>query len=180
MKNVILFLMMGMTSIMFSQNNRQRWSQKDPAHYFYTNLSFDANMAFGIKDNTDTVKADRGFDWDAEIGVRSKHIGIYIFYGQFNEFNYQNYGSGFDYYFNWFRERNVDLSIGVAYSQIIREDFDGNHGSFGWYHARGVATWWIFDDVGLTGRLQYQQRGDLKSKKGVIEGSIGITYKFNR
>ena len=194
MKTLILIYAMLISSVAISQNYGQRWSEKDPPHYFYINGSFDPNMAFGIKDNPDTIEFDdRGFDYDIEAGVRVKHFGVYIFYGKFNEMSYQNYGAGVDYYFQILKDSNIgfynpfngyrvkiihgiDLSIGVAYGGIIRNTNDNSMGN----EIRSIATIWIGENIGLTMRFQLVQAGDLPNKDFRKEGSIGFTYKFDR
>lgn len=194
MKHSFLFISIAMTTMMFSQNYNKRWSEKDPADYVYFNGSFDANMAFGLKDNTDTAEFDdRGFDFDVELGGRDRHFGVYIFYGRFNPINYQNYGAGVDYYVKWLRETElimfnpfngrrvsvfdgIELSVGGAYGVIIRD----NNFTFPGSHFRSVATIWFGKDLGFTMRFQLVQAGDLPNKKFRKEGSIGFTYKIDR
>lgn len=188
MKKITLLFMMA-TTTMFSQNYNKRWSEKDPADYVYFNGSFDVNMAFGLKDNADTAEFDdRGFDFDVEIGARDNHFGVFMFYGKFKEINYQNYGAGVDYYINKFRDakilNGVDLSIGVAYGVVIRQDYDNDpektkHGYNG-NQLRVISTLWITNDIGLTLRFQLTEAGDLPNKTFRKEGSAGITIKFNR
>lgn len=172
------------------------YGKKDPADYVYGAFSFDPNMAFGIIDNEDTLAPDRGFDWDVEIGARDRHFGVYLFYGRFNEFNYQTYGTGVDYYVNWLRDEviewhnpftgryigkltdGIDLSLGVYTSFVLRQDVDGNWGSF-WAYAspRGQVIIWN-GNVGLLLVGKLQDRPELGKFK--FEGNIGIIIKFDR
>lgn len=173
-----------------------RYGHKDPANYIYVAGSFDPNMAFGIKDNKDTFAPDRGFDWDIELGVRDKHVGLYIFYGEFREFDYLNYGAGADYYIQWLRDETIDLyhpfngkylgqltdgidlSLGLYTSFILRQDGTDNYGSY-WakVSARGQVIIWN-DNVGLLFLGKLQDRPELNKFK--FEGSIGIIIKFDR
>ncbi|MDC7248621.1 MAG: hypothetical protein PQJ49_01720, partial [Sphaerochaetaceae bacterium] len=105
MKKLLTLLVLMCSISAFSQNNGET---KPPADYAYFAASFDPNMAFGIIDNKDTAAPDRGFDWDLELGARDRHFGVYLFYGRFNEFNYQVYGAGVDYYVNWLRDEVIE------------------------------------------------------------------------
>jgi len=174
-----------------------KYGKKDPAHYFYTNLSVDANMAFGLKDNSNTAAPDRGFDWDLEVGVRADEIvGVYIFYGRFNEFDYQNYGAGVDVYIQPLRDFGIDLhnpfngkrlfkvfdgieaSIGAYYSAILRKDGNGNWASgTSWISPKAQIIFWN-GDLGFTLSGKFQGRPELG--KRVFEGQFGLTLKFDR
>ena len=177
MRNLITLILLSFTIGAMAQN-------KEDPRFVYTSLSFDANMAFGIKDNKDTLKKDRGFDWDLEVGARGGHVAVYLFYGQFNSFDYQIYGTGLDYYFHWLKDKdllvfnNTDLSLGVYYSQVIREDSNGNHGSFSaWVSPRAQIILWR-GDLGLVLKGNLQYRPDLVDY--VYEASIGLVFKIDR
>ena len=138
----------------------------------YVNFSFDANKLFHLKDNPRTVNDVYGLDWDIELGARENHIGIYMFYGEFKKFN--NYGAGVDYYVNILK--SIDTSIGGAYSVIKEKDFRNNYVGVGWFHLRAVTTIWIIPTIGLSFRVQYQDRNDV-SKGYIIEGAIGVSLR---
>ena len=177
MKKTILLFALVITTMAFSQNYGTKWSEKDQQDYVYFNGSFDLNMALGLKDNKDTAEFDdRGLDLDLELGARHKHVGVYIFYGMFDAIEYQNYGGGVDYYVYWFSDYNFDLSLGASYGVVIRD----NNFTFGGSHVRAMTTFWITKNIGATAKFQLTQAGDLPNKAFRKEGSIGITFKFNR
>jgi len=163
---------------------------------YYGSLSADMNMALGLKDNPNTTTSDKGFDWDLEVGVAYNHVGVYIFYGRFNEFNYQNYGAGVDYYFYWLHDFAIDLvnpfngrkifkaydgidfSLGVYYSDIIRRNSYGAYGSYtAWVSPRGQIIFWN-GSFGLVFKAQYQSRPELN--KYIFETSLGLIFKRDR
>lgn len=184
MKKLLTILLVVLTYTTLTYQNRLVWDKKDDADYFYTSLTFDANMAFGIKDNKNTIKKDRGFDWDLELGAREKNFGVYLFYGRFDKFNYQNYGAGVDYYLQTWRNHKflifdgVEYSAGIYYSEVLRQDYDGNWGSFtSWVSPRGRALFWYKNfALGLT----YKWQGRVDIGKRVHEGGIELLYKFDR
>ncbi len=119
-----------------------------------------------------------------------------MFYGRFNEFNYQTYGAGVDYYVNWLRDEviewhnpftgryigqltdGIDLSLGVYTSFVLRQDGNGNWGSL-WAYASPRAQVIIWNgNVGLLLISKLQDRPELGKFK--FEGSIGIIIKFDR
>jgi len=138
----------------------------------YISFTFDANKAFHLKDNPRTVNDVYGLDWDIELGARENHIGVYMFYGEFKKF--YNYGAGVDYYVNIFK--SIDTSIGGAYSVIKEKDFRNNYVGVGWFHLRAVTTIWIIPNIGLSFRVQYQDRNDV-SKGYIIEGALGVNLR---
>lgn len=174
MKTIFLSLTLMLTTMVSAQN----------PDYWYLNGSFDVNKAFDLKDNKRTVDDKHGLDFDFEAGARDRHFGVFMFYGRFDEMGWQNYGAGVDYYVDWFRDYNIELSVGIAYGVIILEDDirtkEKRRHSFNGNTIRGVMTYWITNNIGLTGRFQYLNRGDLPNKDGILEGSVGITLKFNR
>lgn len=140
----------------------------------YVNFSFDANKAFHLKDNTRTANDVYGLDYDIELGSRDKHIGVYLFYGEFKNVGFRNYGAGVDYYINIFD--NIDTSIGGAYSIIKEKDFRNDFVGVGWYHLRAVITIWILPHFGVSFRGQIQDRNDV-SKGYILEGAIGVSLR---
>ncbi len=184
MKKLLTILTMVLFyTTMFSQTYTNVWNKKDPTDYIYTSLTFDANMAFGIKENKNTVKKDRGFDWDLELGARDGNIAVYLFYGRFDAFDYQNYGAGVDYYLQTWRDYDflifdgIEYTLGIYYSEVIRQDYDGNWGSFtSWVSPRAKCILW-YKDFGLGLVYKWQGRGDIG--KRVHEGGIELIYKFD-
>lgn len=195
MKNILLIVLLTF-SISMSAQYETRYGHKNPADYVYVAGSFDPNMAFGIKDNKNTLAPDRGFDWDLELGARDRHVGVYMFYGEFREFDYLNYGAGVDYYVQWLRDEaidlynpfngkylgqltdGIDLSIGLYTSFVLRQDGTDNYGSY-WakVSARGQIIIWN-GNVGLLLIGKLQDRPELNKFK--LEGSLGIIIKFDR
>ena len=144
--------------------------------YVYGGFSVDPNQAIGIIDNPRTEVETLGFDWDLELGVRYHHFGVYAFYGAFQEINYQNYGAGADYFFNWFV---FDTSIGFNHGVILRKDGNGNWGGVNASALRGQIIYWL-GDIGFGGVAQLQQRPDLPKQFSIVEGSIRIVIKIDQ
>lgn len=147
----------------------------DEYDYVYGSFTFDLNNAFGIIENPRTVEQTNGFDFDAEIGARWNHFGVYLFYGTFQEINYLNYGAGVDYYFHWFRK--IDMSIGIGNGMVLRKYYSHNNepawGSHMAPHIRAITTVWITKNVGVVFRAQLQNRPDI-DKTAIFEGHLGI------
>lgn len=155
-------------------------------HEIYLDLSADPNKAFGVFDNPRTEVDHRGVDFDFELGIHVRKIGVYWFYGRFEAAKYQNYGFGADYYI-LDRDR-VDIAAGLAFSRIMRKLPSGPYwGKETWadlsdyfnYHARIQGVYWIWDNVGVSGRFQYHRRPDIEVH-GIFEGAIGVRWKFDR
>jgi len=147
------------------------------SNYAYLDASFDGNKALGVVDNPRTKVDTRGLDWDLELGAVDDNIGVYVFYGQYYKINYQNYGVGIDYHL-LSRPSSLDLSGGIYYSNIIREDSNGSKGNFiAWVSPRLRATFWI-KNIGLNLTMKGQNRPELG--KTVWELAGGLTFKLNR
>ena len=140
----------------------------------YINLSFDVNKAFHLKDNSRTVSDVYGLDYDVEVGAKDGHFGVYMFYGRFENAGFKNYGAGVDYYVNMFD--NIDMSIGVAYSKVHERDFRDKWVGVSWYHIRAVTTIWFHKNIGLSLRIQYQDRNEV-AKGYIIEAAAGISIR---
>lgn len=155
------------------------YSQKVPdADYMYLDFSFDGNKLLNIWDNPRTEVDHLGLDWDFEAGARDKRVGVYIFGGMFVEADYMNYGLGADYYL-FPNTQGLDLSLGVYYSQVLRQDSNGTWGSFtAWVSPRGRLIYWINDMLGINLTTKGQRRPELG--KTVWELSGGLTIKFDR
>ena len=154
-------------------------------HSIYIDLSVDPNKAFSLIDNPRTEVDHKGLDLDLEAGVVSDRFGAYLFYGRFEKAGYQNYGVGADYYF--LELERLDLAAGVGMSRILRKVPTGAYyertawadvGGFANYHVRLTGVFWLLEDLGVSGRFQYQRRGDIE--KGILEGAVGVRYKFDR
>ncbi len=146
----------------------------------YVDFSADGNKLFGVIDNPRTEIDHRGLDFDFEIGARSKNIGIFILYGRFEDADYQNYGMGADYYFA--KGESFDISVGGAISNVMRKQYFGEERNPHWGTSIGWAprvkgTYWVIPKFGLSGRFQYQRRPDI-AIHGILEGSLGIMFKF--
>lgn len=172
----IIMLIAGLTTST-AQGYGQKYDTVDDADYMYLDFSFDGNGLFLIKDNPRMEVDIRTFDWDFEAGAREDNIGVYIFYGQANELNYKNYGAGVDYYLRK-NPKGLDISAGIYYSEVIRQDYDGNYGSFtSWLNPRIRANVWL-NNFGINLTVKGQGRYDIG--KTVWELAGGLTYKFDR
>tara|TARA_R110000803_G_scaffold69058_3_gene131238 strand:+ start:2043 stop:2594 length:552 start_codon:yes stop_codon:yes gene_type:complete len=149
--------------------------------YVYVKATFDPSNAFGIMDNPRTKVESIGFDYDVEIGARHKWMGVYAFWGAFNEINYRNYGAGVDFYPDWFN-KTFDLSMGIHTGVILRQGYGYNNEKvWGAYLApgvRGVASWYFFKNLGITATANLQHRADI-GKLAIFEGHIGLIFKRN-
>jgi len=174
---ITLAMLLVGTFSLSAQGYGQRYGTVDDADYMYIDASFDANKAFGLKDNPRTQDDTRGLDWKFEAGARENNFAIYIFGGHYAPIDYIVYGAGVDYYLKK-KPQGLDLSAGIYYSQVIRIDSDGHSGSFtAWVSPRARATYWIGNfGINITGRGQ----GRYDIGKTVWEGSIGLTFKSNR
>lgn len=181
MKKIFIILILSITSMGMAQSRTAEFGQ---TNYVYTELSFDANTAFGIKELERTAKKDRGFDWDLELGARDRHVGVYLFYGRYDRMNYQIYGVGTDYYIQWLSNTKVlffdgvDLTLGLYYSSVMRQDVDDNWGAFqSWVSPKIKTIAWV-GDFSLSLQAKWQGRPDIG--KRIFEGSLGVGYRFKR
>ena len=143
-------------------------------HNVYVAPSFDPNKAFGVIDNPRTEIDNRGLDWDIEIGVSPKKLGLFIFYGEFAAMNYKNYGVGIEYF--PIRQKIYEWSIGGSAGSILRKQ-NGNWANFVTGNLRTTFIFWAWDRIGLSFRGQYQGRPDIKAN-GIFETSVGIKIKI--
>ena len=175
MKNLIKTILTTIVLFVILLNTHQMVSQD----YVYVKGTFDPSNAFGIMDNPRTAVESIGFDYDFEVGARHKFLGVYAFYGAFNEINYRNYGAGVDFYPEWFND-TFDLSIGIHNGIILRKGYNHNNaGTWGTFLApgiRGTAIVWLFDFVGLTGTANLQHRADI-GKLAIFEGAVGLILR---
>lgn len=156
--------------------NFAAYSQSDA----YVDLSMDPNKLFQVIDNPRTKTNHTGLDFDFEIGARSRELGLYIFYGRFENATYQNYGAGLDWYLA--KGTRYDIAIGAAVSNVMRKQYFGINNNKHWGTYLGWSTrlkgvLWVFPQFGISGRFQYQRRPDI-NVHGILEGSIGLTFKF--
>ena len=140
----------------------------------YVSFSVDANKLFGIIDNERTVIDHTGLDFDFEVGVTDRNIGVYLYYGAFPNAKYSNYGFGLDYYFR--TSKRLNLIIGNYYSKTMRHkeySYLGGHVSY--FNPRGRIVYW-FDKFGIGAAGKYQQRGGNTGR--IFEGQIELIYRF--
>ncbi len=166
------FLLLLLPLLSFAQPNSKN-------RYIEFNLSADANKLFQIIDNPRTIEDHKGLDWDFEITATDRRAAVYMFYGRFDAAKYQNYGMGFDYIL--FEKQHFTFKAGPGLSVILREQqFNLNTawGSTLGYHFRGVGNLKLSNNISITGRIQYQRRPELHT--GIVEGSIGVAYRFFR
>lgn len=149
---------------------------------FYVDLGIDPNKVFGIMDNPRTEEDHMGFDFDIEVGKLVDPLGVFVFYGRFQAAEYQNFGAGLCYYL--LRRRFYDIAVGSAASVILKKQAstqsrEGRQwNSFLSWDARLTGVVWIFPEVGLSAKLQYQRRPDIEIA-GIIEGKVGIRFMLN-
>ncbi len=159
--------------------------------YSYINFNFDPNKATGLVDNPRTETDVRGLDWEIEAGVRYHQWGIYMFYGAFQERDYQSYGAGADYFFNWLRDTKayiynpfsghrgqiltgIDLSAGAYLSVILRQDGNKNWGgSLPVLSIRGQVIFWLGNNWGGVLKAKGQGRPDI-DKRLIFEADVGL------
>jgi hypothetical protein len=155
---------------------------KNPLIYLLILLSFslyaqrDTDAYIDLSNNATKV-----LDVDLELGARANKIGVYLYYGRFDKEDYQNYGMGVDYYLT--KGDVLDIAVGASFSNVMRKQLFGlNYDRSGWgttigWASRVKAVYYVFPKFGISGRIQYQRRPDLESK-GIVEGSIGVMFKF--
>ena len=152
-------------------------------HFIYTSFEVDVNKATGLIDNPDTIIDNRGLDWNIEAGIRYNCFNIYAFYGRFDsnttDSRFYNYGAGVDYvvYLNEY----LDISAGVAYSPMFKQDLNGNWAGVGSFLARGNVFVWLGEESPLGVKLMGNVINASDKDKGYrLEGSIGIVLRLNR
>lgn len=146
----------------------------------YVASSFDANKAFGLRDNPRTVVDHRGLDWNLEAGIIDGNIGGYLSYGRFDNAGFKNYKVGADYYvrpWKW-----LDMSIGAGIGQMKKRFRTGqyferiSYEGVGWYHFRAITTF-KYKGFGFGLKTQFQDRSDVTDGY-VLEGQIIFKYEF--
>lgn len=197
---MILYLM---TLVCLNTSAQSFGSSERLNDYIYFKSTFDPNQAFGIIDNPRTNKESYGLDYDIELGARWKSVGVYMFYGSYQEIDYQNFGIGFDVYVNWlsnvkcevnlynpftgrkgtwFKIQGIDLSVGGNIGLIGRKHYGyKNRETWGFSIApaiRGTATFWLSDGFGFNLTAQGQNRPDL-GLIAIFEGHAGVVFRFH-
>jgi len=66
-----------------------------------------------------------------------------------------------------------------CYSPVKQLDFRDKWEGVGMYSVRAITTIWFHRFIGLSLRLQCQNRTDV-SKGYILEGALGVTIKINR
>ena len=150
--------------------------------HFYVDMGIDPNKVFGIMDNPRTEEDHMGFDFDVELGMIAEPVGAFVFYGRFQAAEYQNFGAGLNYYL--LRTGYYDIALGSAASVILKkqtasQSLKSRHwNSFFSWDVRLTGIVWVFPEVGLSAKLQYQRRPDIEIA-GIIEGKVGIRFMLN-
>lgn len=154
------------------------WDKVDPPLYKYVNLSIDPNKIFNFNENPRTQTQNKGIDFDAEIGARTGHVAVFIYYGQFEAIKYQNYGAGVDYFVHWLRDSGIEFSGGLSYGSVLRQyEKDERWANYLGYSARIKTVYWILEDFAVELKFQRQERNDIGTC--IYEGTVGATYKFD-
>lgn len=174
-KLIISIIALFIASVAVSQNYGMKYSQSDPAHYFFGTLAIDVNQNFGLWDNPRMEKETVGFQWQADAGIRVDWIEFYGSYGKADFINYMSWGAGINLYPGWFSEVGLDLSAGIALSMVHwKKDWAWNN--VGAVAFKAQAQYWVWDNLGFGIRGILQQRNDV-SKGWIKEGQIYATYK---
>jgi len=186
MKNLfILMAVLFMSSITYGQctsiiNNSKNGGgsykyHDNPYGHWYVSGAFDVNNAFNF---TDSTVEPKGLDFDVEVGVRSRSMAYYGFYGEYDEINYRNYGAGVDYFV--FERGNLDVLLGVNVGGIdITSPISGRRVTYFAYAGRVKTIYNINNSIGIFAVGQYQQRYDRADVEGIVEGMIGIQFYIN-
>mgnify|MGYP003113490620 CR=1 FL=1 len=139
----------------------------------YADFSVDPNQMLGIVDNPRTSTEIFGFDYDLEIGARDRKFSVYVFYGAFQEIDYQNYGAGVDYYITL--SETLEGTVGIGNGVVMRKQND----KWGGYMSPAIRSVFIVNinrNIAITLKSQLQNRPDI-GKLAIYEGSIGIRLK---
>ena len=156
-------------------------------HFYYTSFEFDTNKVFGFKDNPDTITDNRGLDWNLEAGIRYKAFSIYAFYGRFDssttDSRFYNYGAGFDYVLsqttNVKGRLNLDITAGLAYSPMFKQDSNGNWAGVGSIMARSNIIVWFGENslLGIKVTSNIIDASD-KNQGYRFEASLGLLFRL--
>lgn len=165
MKNKLLYLLLFLSLAIKAQEN-----------FVYASVFVDPNNLLGVIDNPRTQTETTGLDYDIEIGARNDLFTIYMFYGAFPVIDYQNMGFGVDVNVNLFEF--INTSLGFNYGFVTRT-YEGASFSFLALGVRGIVSIPISEKFAIPLKLQLQQRPDIRPF-GILEGSIGLTFKIDR
>ena len=140
----------------------------------YISFQFDVNNLLELKDNPRQEKQINGLDWDIEAGAIAHNIGIGIFYGEFKNANYKNYGVALDYYFEPLER--LKLSLGNKYQATIRTNEQKYLGTTGSYLNPRAKINYDLSFLIVEFIAEFTQRNDIN--KRIFEGKIGLMKKF--
>jgi len=183
-KLFILMVMLFMSGITYGQclstinNSKTELASykyhDNPNGHWYVSGAFDVNNAFNF---TNSTVEPKGIDFDVELGVRSRKIAYYVFYGEYDEINYRNFGAGVDYFV--FERGNLDASLGVNVGGIdITRPISGRVVTYFAYAGRIKTIYNITNSIGVFAVGQFQNRYD-REIKGIVEGMIGLQLQIN-
>ena len=186
MKNLfILTVVLFMSSIAYGQclstingskNGTSDYRYHDkPYGHWYVSGAFDVNNAFNF---TDSTVEPKGLDFDVEVGVRSRSMAYYGFYGEYDKINYRNYGAGVDYFV--FERDDFNVSLGVNAGGIdITRPISRRVITYFAYAGRVKTIYSITSSLGVFVVGQYQQRRDRVDVEGVFEAMVGMQLYIN-
>lgn len=180
MKATVLTITLMFVSLSaLAQCNYVVHGSKDHIEYVYVDFSFDVNNALDI-DNT--LYEPQGLDYDLELGMRQGDLNPYVYFGEYKEVGYQNYGVGIDYIFWQSQNRvpysnKIEIGAGMNFGGITRIEPNLVSDTFFGYALRIKPTIEMNDYVSLFGKLQYQERRD-RSFNGVYEFYFGMLLKM--
>jgi len=160
MKKLILILLL--STVSYSQE--------------YISFQFDVNNLLELRDNPRMEKEVNGLDWDLELGAIAHNIGVGIFYGEFKNASYQNYGVALDYYFEPLE--GFKMSLGNKYQAVIRSGKWKHLGTTGSYlNPRGKIQYDLSFLI-IEFIAEFTQRNDID--KRIFEGKVGLKYNFKQ
>jgi hypothetical protein len=173
MKKLILIMCaILMTSIMSAQNYRIRGAE-DHVKYYYFDYSMDAVNVLALGDSPN---GKRGLDFDVEIGLRVGDFIPYVYYGEYIETDYKNFGFGGDYIHD-IRFRPLSIAGGVNFGGIYRYGKNNKDQLYFGTTIRVKPIYELNEYVSIYLKTQFQQRNDLSST-GVFEVYTGGILKL--
>jgi len=143
----------------------------------YVSFQFDVNNLLELKDNDRMNKQVNGLDFDIEAGAISKdNIGLGIYYGQFYNANYHEYGVVLDKYFKLGNKFLV--SVGNRYNTVIRTKKQKHLGTTASYINPRIKISYDMSYLIVEFVSEFTNRKDIN--KRIYEGGIGIRYNFKQ